>query len=124
METTGILLILRLSVMISGVVARVTPVPVPLVQIVLGAAILYFDLTSEALDPAVFFLLFLPPLLFLDGCIPKDSQFRDASTITTATHHPTDRTPRFIRKYLFLNNKSSDTEVWCSLRPAGAGVAQ
>ncbi len=68
--------------MISGFLARATWVPVPLVQIALGALIYYSSLTSVVLNPEVFFLLFLPPLLFLDGWrIPKDSLFRDASTI-------------------------------------------
>ncbi|KAK0351398.1 hypothetical protein LTR94_025115, partial [Friedmanniomyces endolithicus] len=34
------------------------------------------------LDPEIFFLLFVPPLLFLDGWrIPKDELFRDASAV-------------------------------------------
>ena len=82
METTVIVLISLFAVMISGFLARATRVPVPLVQIALGALIYYSSLTSVVLNPEVFFLLFLPPLLFLDGWrIPKDSLFRDASTI-------------------------------------------
>ena len=82
METTAIVLISLFAVMISGFLARATRVPVPLVQIALGALIYYSSLTSVVLNPEVFFLLFLPPLLFLDGWrIPKDSLFRDASTI-------------------------------------------
>lgn len=39
------------------------------------------DLKVE-LDPEIFFLLFLPPLLFIDGWrIPKQGLFRDAATI-------------------------------------------
>ena len=52
---------------LSGFVSRVTGLAAPLVQIALGAAIFFSSLTSVALDPQVFFLLFLPPLLFLDG---------------------------------------------------------
>lgn len=82
MEATSIVLISLLSVVLSGFVSRVTRLPVPLVQIALGAAIFYSNLTSAVLDPQVFFLLFLPPLLFLDGWrIPKDDLFRDASTV-------------------------------------------
>ncbi len=84
METTVIVLLSLLAVMISGLVARATRVPVPLVQIALGALIYYSSLTSVVLNPEVFFLLFLPPLLFLDGWrIPKEALFRDASTILT-----------------------------------------
>ncbi len=82
MEATGIVLISLLAVVLSGFVARVTRLPAPLVQIALGAAIFYSSLTAVVLDPQVFFLLFLPPLLFLDGWrIPKDDLLRDASTV-------------------------------------------
>ena len=34
------------------------------------------------LDPEIFFLLFLPPLLFLDGWrIPREELFKDGKTI-------------------------------------------
>lgn len=82
MEATGIVLISLLLVVLSGFVSRVTRLPVPLVQIALGAAVFYAGLSSVVLDPQVFFLLFLPPLLFLDGWrIPKDDLFRDAGTV-------------------------------------------
>ena len=48
-------------------------------QIALGALPFQIGLTSAALDPQVFFLLFLPPLLFLDGWrIHKDALRLDA----------------------------------------------
>jgi CPA1 family monovalent cation:H+ antiporter len=73
-----------LGVVLSGVVARLSRIPVPLVQIAFGAAIFYSDLTSVDLDPDVFFLVLLPPLLFLDGWrIPKDDLLGDAPTILT-----------------------------------------
>ena len=69
---------------ISGFLARVTRLPVPLVEIALGAAITLSSLTSVVLDPQTFFLLFLPPLLFLDGWrIPNDALVRDAPAILT-----------------------------------------
>ncbi|KQM68122.1 sodium:proton antiporter [Sphingomonas sp. Leaf17] len=57
-------------------------VPTPLVQIALGAGLgLAADLRVE-LDPELFLLLFLPPLLFLDGWrIPKDELLKDVSTV-------------------------------------------
>ncbi|WP_234339121.1 Na+/H+ antiporter [Xanthomonas citri] len=56
--------------------------PLPLVQIALGAVVSgVFDAGHE-LEPELFFLLFLPPLLFLDGWrIPKQGLFRDKAAI-------------------------------------------
>lgn len=82
MEPTAIVLISLLAVVMSAFVARVSTMPLPLVQIGFGAAIHYLGLPTAVLDPQVFFLLFLPPLLFLDGWrIPKDELFREAPTI-------------------------------------------
>lgn len=73
-----------LAVVVSRFLARVTRCPAPLVQIALGAAIFYSGLTTATLDPGIFFLLFLPPLLFLDGWrFPKDDLRREAPTIVT-----------------------------------------
>lgn len=73
-----------LAVVVSRVIGRVTRLPVPLLQIALGAALFYSSLSSVTLDPDVFFLLLLPPLLFLDGWrIPKDDLLREAPTIVT-----------------------------------------
>ena len=58
------------------------PVPLPLVQIGLGSAIAAFADLGVVLDPQLFFLLFLPPLLFLDGWrIPKAGLLRDKFVI-------------------------------------------
>src|SRR6202048_4552063 len=58
------------------------PLPLPLVQIALGAVIASLANLGVALNPDIFFLLFLPPLLFLDGWrIPKEGLFRDKGTI-------------------------------------------
>ena len=84
MESIGIALILLLAVVVSGTLARLSPVaiPLPLVQIALGAAIAGVTGSKVALEPHIFFLLFLPPLLFLDGWrIPKEGLFRDKGTI-------------------------------------------
>lgn len=84
MEVVSVVLILLLAVVISGAISRMLPVaiPVPLVQIALGWAIgLAANLRVE-LDPELFLLLFLPPLLFLDGWrIPKDELLKDVSTV-------------------------------------------
>ncbi len=84
MEAITLVLFLLLAVVLSGALARMSPVPVPLplVQIALGAAIASVAQFRVELDPEIFFLLFLPPLLFLDGWrIPKQGLFRDKGTI-------------------------------------------
>jgi len=84
METIALILFLLLAVVVSGTLARMSPVPVPLplVQIALGAVIAVFAHSGVDLNPDIFFLLFLPPLLFLDGWrIPKEGLFRDKGTI-------------------------------------------
>ncbi|SMH37727.1 Na+/H+ antiporter [Mesorhizobium australicum] len=84
METISLVLVLLLAVVISGFIARALPiaVPLPLVQIGLGAAVASVTSDPVELSPDIFFLLFLPPLLFLDGWrIPKEGLFRDKGTI-------------------------------------------
>ena len=84
METITIVLVLLLAVVASGGIARMSPwpVPLPLVQIVLGAAIGSVASAHVELKPEIFFLLFLPPLLFLDGWrIPKEGLLRDRNAI-------------------------------------------
>ena len=84
MDTITIILVLLLAVVVSGVLSRAVPLPIPqpLFQIALGAVIgLAADL-RVALDPDIFFLLFLPPLLFLDGWrIPREELFKDRAVI-------------------------------------------
>jgi CPA1 family monovalent cation:H+ antiporter len=83
-ETIAVALFLLLAVVVSGAFARVSPVPLPLplVQIALGSIIASVANLGVALKPDIFFLLFLPPLLFLDGWrIPKEGLFRDKGTI-------------------------------------------
>lgn len=84
METISIILVLLLAVVVSGSLARMSPIalPLPLFQIALGAVIASVADFRVELDPEIFFLLFLPPLLFLDGWrIPKEGLFRDKGTI-------------------------------------------
>ena len=79
-----IVLTMLLAVIASGYVVRMLPLslPLPLIQIALGAVIAGVFNHGVTLDPDVFFLLFLPPLLFLDGWrIPKDGLFRDKAII-------------------------------------------
>lgn len=82
MHIITVILIMLLAVTVSGLLARATRLPLPLVQIALGFALVQFTGDSVPLDPHVFFLLFLPPLLFLDGWhIPKDELFRDRGMV-------------------------------------------
>ena len=84
METIAVALFLLLAVVVSGALARMSPValPLPLVQIALGAFVASVANLGVELKPDIFFLLFLPPLLFLDGWrIPKEGLFRDKGTI-------------------------------------------
>lgn len=84
METITIVLALLCAVVVSGVASRLIPLPIPrpLVQIALGAVIGLAADWRVMLDPEIFFLLFLPPLLFLDGWrIPREELFRDGKTV-------------------------------------------
>ncbi|MGE4322200.1 MAG: Na+/H+ antiporter [Sphingobium sp.] len=84
METITIVLVLLLAVIVSGIVSRAVPLPLPrpLFQIGLGAAIGLIADWRVTLDPEIFFLLFLPPLLFLDGWrIPREELFKDSKTV-------------------------------------------
>jgi Na+/H+ antiporter len=84
LETITIVLVLLAAVVVSGLVSRTLPLPIPrpLVQIVLGGMIgLVANLRVE-FDPEIFFLLFIPPLLFLDGWrIPNEELLKDRTTV-------------------------------------------
>ncbi|MBB5427452.1 Na+/H+ antiporter [Paraburkholderia sp. JPY303] len=79
MEIVFTVLILLLAVAASGVLARALPfkLPLPLVQIAIGAMLAWPRLDLHvAFDPEIFMLLFIPPLLFADGWrIPKREFF-------------------------------------------------
>jgi len=84
LEVVTLCLFLLLAVVVSGVASRLLPsaLPRPLVQIALGALIGAAATPSVELDPELFFLLLVPPLLFLDGWrIPKDELFRDGRAV-------------------------------------------
>lgn len=82
MASVVTILLLLLAVIVSGSLARFTRLPLPLVQIALGAVIAVSAVPTVELEPELFFLLFLPPLLFLDGWrIPKDDLLRDRSAV-------------------------------------------
>lgn len=70
MEIFFTILIMMLVVSLSGVAARILPfhIPLPLVQIAVGALLAWptFGLHVD-FDPELFLVLFIPPLLFSDG---------------------------------------------------------
>jgi Na+/H+ antiporter len=86
METITLAFIMLLAIIFSGFIVRALPkslpIPLPLIQIALGALIAITTEYRAELEPHIFFLLFLPPLLFLDGWrIPKQGLFRDKGII-------------------------------------------
>ncbi|MGF6776004.1 Na+/H+ antiporter [Paraburkholderia sp. GAS334] len=79
MEIVFTVLILLLSVAVSGLLLRLLPfkLPLPLIQIAIGALLAWpkFGL-HVTFDPDIFMVLFIPPLLFADGWrIPKREFF-------------------------------------------------
>lgn len=84
MQTITMVLVMLLAVVVSAFVTRLLPVrlPLPLVQIAIGALLSSATDFDVILDPHIFFLLFIPPLLYLDGWrIPKGAFFRDLGPI-------------------------------------------
>ncbi|MCM2318561.1 MAG: Na+/H+ antiporter [Pseudomonas sp.] len=86
MFAVTIVLVLLLALVASTFVARLLPwkIPLPLLQILIGAGlseVIGFDIEFE---PHLFLLLFIPPLLFLDGWrIPKGALFQNWRPILT-----------------------------------------
>jgi CPA1 family monovalent cation:H+ antiporter len=71
---------LLFAVVVSSLVSRILPLslPLPIIQIALGACLGLIADLRVTLDPGIFFPLFLPPLLFLDGWrIPADELLKD-----------------------------------------------
>ena len=85
METIFTVLILLLAVALSGIIVRLLPVklPLPLVQIAIGALLTFPRINPHVtFDPDIFMALFIPPLLFADGWrIPKREFFMQRRAI-------------------------------------------
>ncbi len=86
MAAVKMVLALMLAVVVSRILVRLLParVPLPMLQIALGAVLSYAFDFDVRLDPGIFFLVFIPPLLFLDGWrIPKGALFEAWRPIVT-----------------------------------------
>jgi CPA1 family monovalent cation:H+ antiporter len=64
---------LLLAVAVVGAIAKWVPIPLPLLLVAGGVALSFAPgFASARIEPSIFFLLFIPPLLFADGwLIPK-----------------------------------------------------
>ncbi|MDR1280779.1 MAG: Na+/H+ antiporter [Opitutaceae bacterium] len=84
MEIVFLVLLFLFMVGISNVLVRFIPLPLPLVQVGVGAglaALPHYGI-HVSLDPGLFLLLFIPPLLFSDGWrIPKRELFRERNGV-------------------------------------------
>ena len=69
MPVVSMVLLLLLAVVISSFISRLLShkVPLPLLQIAIGAFLSIAFEINAGFDPELFLLLFIPPLLFLDG---------------------------------------------------------
>lgn len=68
MATLNLVLILLIAVVLGSWISRLLPhVAPPLVQIALGAVMGRLGIDAVSINPDLFFVLFLPPLLFVDG---------------------------------------------------------
>ncbi len=78
MSIATLILQLLLAVAFSGLLVRILRVPAPFVQIALGTALAWPTVAGihVGLDPGLFLLLFVPPLLFLDGLNVPKREFR------------------------------------------------
>ena len=78
METFFTILIVILVVSLSGAIAQIMPfqIPLPLIQIITGALLAWpiFGLHVD-FNPSLFFVLFIPPLLFVDCWKTSVSEF-------------------------------------------------
>jgi CPA1 family monovalent cation:H+ antiporter len=76
MELIEISLALILGVALVGALARRLPIPLPILLILAGVALSFEPhLAALQLDPGIFFMLFIPPLLFADGWLFPKREF-------------------------------------------------
>lgn len=76
MQLLYTILIMLLVVGGTRITAQFVPIPLPLIQIAIGALLAMLALGLHVrLDPELFLLLFIPPLLFVDGWRMPKGQF-------------------------------------------------
>lgn len=83
MSLITIVLVFMMAIVVTVFISHLLSgrVPLPLIQIAAGAALAAGGFQVD-FDPHIFLLLFIPPLLFLDGWrIPKDAFFSDMKPI-------------------------------------------
>nr|WP_289781563.1 cation:proton antiporter [Raoultella planticola] len=83
MSLITIVLVFMMAIVVTVFISHLLPVkiPLPLLQIAVGAGLAAGGFQVD-FDPHIFLLLFIPPLLFLDGWrIPKDAFFSDLKPI-------------------------------------------
>lgn len=84
MDVVTTILPLLLAIALSGLAAQLTRAPLPLLQIGLGVALALVFKVRVRLEPALFFVLLVPPLLFADAWrIPKTEVLRLKGPILT-----------------------------------------
>ena len=76
METVELALALFVAVAALGAVAKWIALPLPIILTAGGAALSFVpSFANVRLDPDIFFLLFVPPLLFSDGWLFPKREF-------------------------------------------------
>lgn len=83
MSVVTLVLVFLLAVIVSVFISRLLKdiIPLPIIQIALGAGLSVMGFTVE-FEPHLFLFLFIPPLLFLDGWrIPKEALFQELKPI-------------------------------------------
>lgn len=81
MQLLYTILIMLLVVSGTRITAQFIPIPLPLLQILIGALLAIPGLGLHVrLEPELFLLLFIPPLLFVDGWRMPKGQFRELRT--------------------------------------------
>ncbi len=86
MEVVTMVLVFLLAVAVSRILVGLLPLklPLPILQIAIGAALSYVIGFNVRLEPDIFFLVFIAPLLSADGWrIPKDTLSHDWRAIVT-----------------------------------------
>jgi CPA1 family monovalent cation:H+ antiporter len=84
MDAVATVLPLLLAVAVSGMAAQFVRLPLPLLQIGLGVALALAFRMQVRLDPGLFFVLLVPPLLFAEAWrIPKAEVFRVRGPVLT-----------------------------------------